>query len=516
LYWEYTPQNNLYLANNGHGYQVDGDFGSIHLHDGKFQAIQFHFHFPSEHTIFGRLFDGEIHIVHQKEKNPYGPTSGLAIIGIVLNASNKSDDYRVEDHYYVESAGPFFEALGFAGTYHAPLPDETRPIQLPQPVDLGAFKENLNGHYTGYCGSIATPPCTEGVKWFVMSRPAFVSRSIMQHFKAKFPDPMNNRIVQWLNGRTLVPDGMGTCGRLSDYYGSIDWTYQTHAEWHEKYEMCGGKQQSPINLVPPPSLNNTTIADNATLKLEYQALPDRKMSNNGHGLQVDGQFGTFALPRADYEVVQFHLHFPSEHTINGKLFPGELHIVHQKPGSVKNRDLTYVAILLTTVEDDTFMAERHGISFPKPIKTRDFFDNLGFASMLRDVPMDPSQPGALPNASAVTDWLPNPVDLNDFSHVFKGHYAHYHGSVATPPCVETVEWYVMLTPIPVSLGVLQEFKAIFPDGNARPVQPRNGRYVGYDDQVFTTTTTTYWADRKSVDVDAGRINSGMSDPTKLS
>jgi carbonic anhydrase len=46
-------------------------------------------------------------------------------------------------------------------------------------------------------------------------------------------------------------------------------------------------------------------------------------SNNGY-LSLWGADETFDL----YEILQFHFHSPAEHTIDGKLYDAELHIVH--------------------------------------------------------------------------------------------------------------------------------------------------------------------------------------------
>merc|ERR1719238_263026 len=112
---------------------------------------------------------------------------------------------------------------------------------------------------------------------------------------------MNARSIQWLNGRSLIPDGIGTCTRMADDRGSIDWSYAGAADWATKFTNCGGKFQSPIDLTSPPALNSS-IAENATLKIDYKPLTGRSLTNNGHGIQIDGEFGTFTLPRAAYKV----------------------------------------------------------------------------------------------------------------------------------------------------------------------------------------------------------------------
>ena len=55
-----------------------------------------------------------------------------------------------------------------------------------------------------YEGSLTTPPCSEGVKWFVMTTPVQLSADQIAAFTAVVKD--NNRPVQLLNGRAVVTD----------------------------------------------------------------------------------------------------------------------------------------------------------------------------------------------------------------------------------------------------------------------------------------------------------------------
>ena len=55
-----------------------------------------------------------------------------------------------------------------------------------------------------YDGSLTTPPCSEGVKWIMMTTPIEMSEAQIAAFKAIFDG--NNRPVQPLNGRKLFVD----------------------------------------------------------------------------------------------------------------------------------------------------------------------------------------------------------------------------------------------------------------------------------------------------------------------
>eukprot|EP00666_Eupelagonemidae_sp_cell4sb_P002317 gene2317-9657_t len=52
-----------------------------------------------------------------------------------------------------------------------------------------------------------------------------------------------------------------------------------------------------------------------------------------------------------YDALQFHFHFPSEHTIDGEHFAGELHIVHRRQGTSGLDDLLVVGVMLDDTDD---------------------------------------------------------------------------------------------------------------------------------------------------------------------
>merc|ERR1712107_690716 len=171
-------------------------------------------------------------------------------------------------------------------------------------------------------------------------------------------------------------------------------------------------------------------------------------NNGGKNVQVNGGFGTFKLPDGDYEVKQFHFHFPSEHEVDGKLAAGELHIVHQKKGSSGTDGLAVVGIVLDQQSNAAETPETK------------FLNQLGFGT-------------ELPGKNSKTT-VAEPLDLNSFANEFAGGFYHYTGSLTTPPCAEKVHWYVCQKTVPVNKAVVDSFKARFPENN-RPVQPLNTR-----------------------------------------
>ena len=102
------------------------------------------------------------------------------------------------------------------------------------------------------------------------------------------------------------------------------WAYEGEegpSHWGEldsAYAACGtGKSQSPIDAA------NASEQDLSNISFHYQ--PSRvNILNNGHTVQVTYDAGSYIdLDGNRYEVVQFHYHAPSEHTVEGESFPAE-------------------------------------------------------------------------------------------------------------------------------------------------------------------------------------------------
>jgi len=230
-----------------------------------------------------------------------------------------------------------------------------------------------------------------------------------------------------------------------------DWDHNDIPGWNKKFPMCSqrSESQSPVDIKevdaskPPQSL-----ADFAN----YNPVSATQIVHNGHVMQVNGKFGQLRLPDGEYEVKQFHFHFPAEHKINGKLAAGEMHIVHQRKGASGTDGLAVVGILLS---------ETNNAGNSEEIK---FLTNLGFGSEL------PVKGEKTNNADM--------VDLNAFKAQLRSGFYHYSGSLTTPPCSEGVRWYVVNQTAPVTSAMIKTFKERFPEpGDARPVQGLNGRPV---------------------------------------
>src|SRR5262245_29358773 len=95
------------------------------------------------------------------------------------------------------------------------------------------------------------------------------------------------------------------------------WSYRDQAHWGE---TCGvGHAQSPIALTAAP---NENLPDLVT---HYAEGPGR-LFNNGHTVQfavADGS--SLSIGDETFQLGQFHVHTPSEHTLRGAHYPAEFH-----------------------------------------------------------------------------------------------------------------------------------------------------------------------------------------------
>ena len=220
------------------------------------------------------------------------------------------------------------------------------------------------------------------------------------------------------------------------------WDHKQADNWgeiSELYKTCGiGQAQSPINI----STGQAIEAEPATLSFGWQAFTP-EVENNGHTIQAnaDGQAGTVTLGDKKYEMLQYHFHYLSEHTIDGEHAPMEVHFVHKSEAG----DLLVVGVLISEGEA-----------------------NPNLAALWDVIPQTHSQASAK-QAVDPTDLLPE--DQTAY---------RYKGSLTTPPCSEIVTWHVMKDTVTASPEQIETFKALYP-ANYRPVQEDNRRYILLDD-----------------------------------
>ena len=164
------------IIDNGHTIQIvpaPGDAISVGGH--RYELQQFHFHKPSEEAIDGKRRDMVVHLVHKDDAGK------LAVVAVLLKAGDTN---------------PVIAALWNNLPAHKEGEVELKGVQI-DPADL---LPKDRGYFT-FDGSLTTPPCSEGVTWYVLKNPSQVSSGEIARFAKAYP--MNARPLQPLNGRVV-------------------------------------------------------------------------------------------------------------------------------------------------------------------------------------------------------------------------------------------------------------------------------------------------------------------------
>ncbi len=223
-------------------------------------------------------------------------------------------------------------------------------------------------------------------------------------------------------------------------HGEVHWGYEGHgAPWYwgslkEEFALCdSGMSQSPIDI------SAVTVTGLPAIEFHYQETA-LEVVNNGHTIQANYAPGSYIVVDGKrYDLLQFHFHSPSEHTIGGKAYDMVAHLVHK----AEDGQLGVVGVLFKAGEEIDSTVAKIWLNMP---------EQQGVKQV----------PSVKINAA---DLLP--PDLT---------YFNYSGSLTTPPCSEGVNWMVLATPRGVSEEQVRQFTELFPL-STRPVQPLNGRVV---------------------------------------
>ncbi|CAG5125738.1 unnamed protein product, partial [Candidula unifasciata] len=233
---------------------------------------------------------------------------------------------------------------------------------------------------------------------------------------------------------------------------AADWSYSGSAGplyWHELFpEDCSGKYQSPIDIHPEETVYNPELKDFAIWYDPPKKDSKMYIRNNGHTVQVDLE-GDFYVSNAGlssvYKAVQFHFHWGhkahhgSEHLIDGKPSPIELHLV------------TYNSQLYPSISEAVM--EEGGLAVLGVMYEISETDNPSLATLvkaLRHVRDPEKQQRAPLPLMSLRDFLPKDISR----------YYRYNGSLTTPGCFESVIWTVFDTKQTISHKQLKEFTTV--------------------------------------------------------
>ncbi len=171
---DYKPTP-LKVLNNGHTIQATVGAGSTMTVNGTaFELLQFHFHRPSEEHVNGKPSAMVAHFVHRSAAGK------LAVVGVLLKEGKDNPVVRSIWANAPQKEGPEVAVPGA----------EINPASmLPARLDYYSFE-----------GSLTTPPCTEGVTFYILKSASDISLAQID----AFPFKANARPIQPLNGRRIT------------------------------------------------------------------------------------------------------------------------------------------------------------------------------------------------------------------------------------------------------------------------------------------------------------------------
>lgn len=213
------------------------------------------------------------------------------------------------------------------------------------------------------------------------------------------------------------------------------WDYE-NTDWQEIPDTeCKSAVQSPVDIVPEEAIP----AKLPEIQYEYEPFQLR-IVDNGHTIQGSGAENSYiTVGKKRYQFAQFHFHSPSEHTVDGKAYPLEMHLVHQEEGT---GNLAVVGV---------FIEEGNGNNFLQEVFNR------------------------IPAEEKTEEQTDLTLNLSDFIPPAQTYYT-YLGSLTTPPCTVGVDWILFDEPMQASADQIARFGGSY-EGTARPVQPLDNRRV---------------------------------------
>lgn len=259
----------------------------------------------------------------------------------------------------------------------------------------------------------------------------------------------------------------------------VEWGYEEGVEWGLVFPDANGEYQSPINLNSREARYDPSLLD-IRLSPNYVVCRDCEVTNDGHTIQVilksKSVLSGGPLPQGhEFELYEVRFHWGrenqrgSEHTVNFKAFPMELHLIH------------WNATLFGSI--DEAVGKPHGIAIIALFVQigKEHVGLKAVTEILQDIQYK-GKSKTIPCFNPNT-LLPDPL-LRD--------YWVYEGSLTIPPCSEGVTWILFRYPLTISQLQIEEFRRLRThvkgaelvegcDGilgdNFRPTQPLSDRVI---------------------------------------
>jgi len=229
-------------------------------------------------------------------------------------------------------------------------------------------------------------------------------------------------------------------------YGS----YDGPDSWHKGFPVANeGKRQSPIDIVTEKVADGSAVTTANPLKWSYNNDHCLNVENTGASWKVNVNGTGSALSGgpldSEYELWQFHAHWGnedgkgSEHTVNGKMYSAELHLVHwnkkYETPNVAAAQPDGLCVLGLFIE----VGKEHE-EFEKVVEALEKIKNKNEKTSFEGVCID------------CANFLPKDGEPRIFWT--------YEGSLTTPPLLESVIWIVFQQPIQISAKQMEAMRSL--------------------------------------------------------
>jgi len=288
------------------------------------------------------------------------------------------------------------------------------------------------------------------------------------------------------SGQNALSDPSTCSEEITDCTGqrATTWGYGPEngpSTWPTEFpQFCAGTRQSPINIVRADAV----VTDPGPIQRSgWDIAMPGTLTNNEHTL-VFSFSGPGTKPRISggrlgtdtFEFLQLHWHWGSdstkgsEHTVDGKMYPLELHMVHTNikygddfanyPDGIAVLGFFYEVSSTANNQLQDLLESLEGVARSQRKKRR----KMGRATVFN----------INTNMNIRLSQLVNTAGVGD-------NYWYYPGSLTTPACNEIVLWTNFETTIPISEEQLNVFRSLRDtsgdsfNNNFRPPLPMYGR-----------------------------------------
>lgn len=182
---KYSPIAGLKLENTGASWKVNFAPELTSLTggplSGEYRLVQMHAHWGaqegrgSEHTLNGKMFDGELHLVHYN--TAYGSFAeaadkpdGLGVIGVFLQVGEEETDPQPE----LAKVTRLLDQVSRKGD----------AVDVEEEIDAAQLIPEGCECYFTYPGSLTTPPLYESVTFMIYREPMLISKEQMERMRS--------------------------------------------------------------------------------------------------------------------------------------------------------------------------------------------------------------------------------------------------------------------------------------------------------------------------------------------